>query len=132
MSRENVEIVRRMYEEAETRPEALYEFLDDQIEWDTSALDMAGTPEGRGPDTVRSFFRSWTGAFEEWHFEADELMGAGDLVIARIRQWGRGKTSGVTVENSFWQVWTLRDGKAIRANHYREKADALEAAGLTE
>jgi ketosteroid isomerase-like protein len=131
MSRENVEIVRRMYEEAKTRPEALYEFLDDEIEWDTSALNMAGTAEGRGPDTVRSFFRTWTGAFEEWNFEADELMDAGDMVIAHIRQWGRGKTSGVTVQNSFWQVWTLRDGRAIRATHYQEKTDAVEAAGLS-
>jgi ketosteroid isomerase-like protein len=132
MSEENVEIVRRMYEESKTDPEALYEFLDDEIEWDTSALDMAGTAEGRGPATVRTFFRTWTGAFEEWDFDADELMDAGDAVIARIHQWGRGKTSGVTVENTFWQVWTLRDGRAIRATHYREKADALEAAGLSE
>ena len=130
MSEENLEIVRRMYEEAKARPEALFEFLDDEIEWDTSALDMAGTAEGRGPETVRTFFRTWTGAFEEWEYEADELMETGDMVIARIRQRGRGKTSGVTVENTFWQVWTLRDGKAIRSTHHREKAEALEAAGL--
>jgi ketosteroid isomerase-like protein len=132
MSEENLEIVRRMYEEAKARPEALFEFLDEEIEWDTSALDMAGTAEGRGPETVRTFFRTWTGAFEEWEYEADELMETGDMVIARIRQRGRGKTSGVTVENTFWQVWTLRDGKAIRSTHYREKAEALEAAGVPE
>ena len=127
-----MEIVRRMYEQSKTRPEALFEFLDDAVEWDTSALNLPGTPQGRGPETVRSFFRSWTGAFEEWGFEADELTGADDAVVARIHQWGRGKASGVTVENRFWQVWTLRDGKAIRATHHLEKADALEAAGLRE
>ena len=116
MSEENLEIVRRMYEEAKTRPEALFEFLDEEIEWDTSALDMAGTAEGRGRETVRTFFRTWTGAFEEWEYEADELMETGDVVIARIRQRGRGRTSGV--------------GKAIRSTHHREKAEALEAAGL--
>jgi ketosteroid isomerase-like protein len=132
MSEENVEIVRRMYEEAKTRPDALYEFLDDDIDWETTELDMAGTAQGRGPDTVRSFFRSWVGAFEDWGYEAEDLIDAGDAVIAQIHQWGRGKASGVMVENSFWQVWTLREGKAVRATHHRKKAEALEAAGLSE
>ena len=132
MSQENVEIVRRMYEEAKTRPEALYEFLDDGIEWETSGLNLPGTPQGRGRETVRSFFRSWTGAFKEWDYEVGELTDAGDEVIVRIHQRGRGKASGVAVENQFWQVWTLRDGKGIRATHHFKKADALEAAGLRE
>jgi ketosteroid isomerase-like protein len=132
MSNENVEIVRRMYEESKSRPEALFEFLDEAVEWETSALNLPGTPQGRGRETVRSFFRSWTGAFEEWGYEADELIGAGDTVLARIHQWGRGKASGVTVENRFWQVWTLREGKGIRATHHLDKAEALTAAGLSE
>jgi ketosteroid isomerase-like protein len=132
MSQENVEIVRRMYEESKARPEALFEFLDEDIDWETTGLDVPGTAQGRGPETVRSFFRSWVGAFEEWGYEAEELIDAGDAVIARVHQWGRGKASGVTVENRFWQVWTLREGKAIRATHHVEKTEALEAAGLSE
>ncbi len=132
MSQKNVEIVARMYAEARTRPEALFEFLDDDIEWETTALDMAGTAQGRGPDTVRSFFRSWVGAFEEWDYVAENLIDAGDSVVARIHQWGRGKASGVTVENRFWQVWTIRGGKAIRATHHTDRDKALEAAGLSE
>jgi ketosteroid isomerase-like protein len=132
MSQENVEVVRRMYAEVKTRPEALFEFLDDDIEWETAGLDLAGTARGRGPATVRSFFRSWIGAFEEWGFEAEQLTDGGDAVIARIRQWGRGKASGAVVENSFWQVWTLHDGKAVRATHHRTESEALEAAGLSE
>jgi ketosteroid isomerase-like protein len=132
MSQENVEIVRRMYEESKTRPEALFEFLDEDVDWETTGLGVAGTAQGRGPDTVRKFFRSWVGAFEKWGYEAEELIDAGDAVIAQVHQWGRGKASGVTVDNRFWQVWTLREGKAIRATHHKEKAEALEAAGLQE
>jgi ketosteroid isomerase-like protein len=29
-------------------------------------------------------------------------------------------------------VWTLRDGKALRAHGYMTKAEALDAAGLRE
>ena len=42
------------------------------------------------------------------------------------------KAGGVSVDNHFWQVWTLRDGKVIRSTHHWEKAEALEAAGLSE
>jgi ketosteroid isomerase-like protein len=29
------------------------------------------------------------------------------------------------------QVWTFRDGRIVRIQYYREKNEALEAAGLT-
>jgi hypothetical protein len=38
--------------------------------------------------------------------------------------------SGFPVEDRFRQVWTFRDSKVIRTTHHREKARALQAAGL--
>ena len=49
-----------------------------------------------------------------------------------LRQWGRGKGSGVPVEYRFFGVWTFRDGKVIRYKGFNERAEALEAAGLRE
>ena len=132
MSEENIEIVRRMYEQANERPEALYEMLADDVHWDASAAGQLELSTVHGREAVVEFFRRWVGAFEDWGFEPEELIDAGDCVIARIHQWGRGKGSGVQVADRFWQVWTFRDGKAIRATHHREKADALEAAGVSE
>jgi ketosteroid isomerase-like protein len=132
MSQENVEIVQRMYDQTLENPEALYEILDDNIEWETGGLGYPNAPAGRGREVVREFFREWVGAFEEWGFEVEELIEAGDSVVACIHQWGRGKSSGVTVDQRFWQVWTMRDRKAIRATHHSERAAALEAAGLSE
>jgi ketosteroid isomerase-like protein len=71
------------------------------------------------------------GAFEKWDYEAGKLIDAGDAVVARVHQWGRGKASGVIVENRFWQVWTLREGKAIKATRHTDKTEALKAAGLS-
>ena len=45
---------------------------------------------------------------------------------------GRGKGSGVDVEQPSTSVYTLRDGKLIEARMYREHGKALEAAGLEE
>jgi hypothetical protein len=51
-----------------------------------------------------------------------------------VRISGRGKRSGVEIEIDMplWQVWTLRDGKAVRWRIFRSKQEALEAAGLRE
>jgi ketosteroid isomerase-like protein len=45
---------------------------------------------------------------------------------------GRGKASGVAVERTWAYVWTIRAGKALRMDGYTDRAEALEAAGLTE
>ena len=132
MSEENVEIVGRMLDQARQDPEVVLGMLADDVEWDTKDLQLPGPSTRFGPDGVREFFRDWVGAFEAWDYEAEELIDAGDATVVCLHQWGRGKGSGATVENRFWQVWTIRAGKIVRATHHREKAQALEAAGLRE
>jgi hypothetical protein len=52
-------------------------------------------------------------------------------VVVRVKQGGRGRASTVGVEMpAYWQVYRLRDGRAVRVEIYREEADALKAAGL--
>ena len=40
--------------------------------------------------------------------------------------------SGVPIVIHFFQLWTIRDGKVRRIEYFRHRADALEAAGLSE
>ena len=47
-----------------------------------------------------------------------------------MRSRGRGKSSGVEVEDTSANVWTIRDGKAVAYRLYRDQDEALEAAGL--
>jgi ketosteroid isomerase-like protein len=70
------------------------------------------------------------GAFDDWGYDVEEVMEAPDSVMVRSHHWGRGKGSRVPVEARFWQVWVMRDGKAIRITHHIDKRAALEAAGL--
>jgi ketosteroid isomerase-like protein len=53
-------------------------------------------------------------------------------VLASLTFRGRGKQSGVETNWSLWQLWTLRDGKAVRGQGFTNSAEALEAAGLRE
>ena len=53
-------------------------------------------------------------------------------VLLLTRQSGRGRESGVPIVIHFFQLWTIRDGKVWRIEYFRHRADALEAAGLSE
>jgi ketosteroid isomerase-like protein len=122
-----------MLDQGQERPgEGLLEILDDEVQFEVGALGIAGLTTFHGPDGVMEFYVRWLGSFEDWGYETEELVDAGDGVVVGIHQWARGKGSGAAVDNRFWQVWTLREGKVIRSTHHWEKAEALEAAGLKE
>jgi ketosteroid isomerase-like protein len=129
----NGEIVRRYLDQARNDPDAVWDIFAEDVEWETNELASPDFPaEARGPDAVREFFRRWIGAFEGWDYEVEELMEGPGTVAVKIHQWGHGKGSGVRVENHFWQIWTMRDGKAVRVTHKIARRDALGAAGLSE
>ncbi len=88
--------------------------------------------EYRGPEGFRRFLESFWSEFDEPVAEIRDLIDAGDHVVAAQTFRGRGKQSGVETSWDLWQVWTLRDGKAIRGQGFTSEAEALEAAGLRE
>jgi hypothetical protein len=46
---------------------------------------------------------------------------------------GRGRDSGVEAEMRTFGIWTFREGKVSRfTGGYRDRAEALKAAGLRE
>ena len=132
MSQENVRVVRRFLDHAREDPD-VWEIFDEDVEWEVGKLSLPDFPaRSRGPDGVREFFRRWVGAFEEWAYEVEEVIDARDAVAVELHQWGRGKGSGARVDLRFWEVWMMRDGRAVRVTHCIEKADAIQAAGLSE
>lgn len=131
MSDQNVKIVQRFIDQARETPDAVWDIFDEDVEWELGDLSIPDfPPTSHGPDGVREFFRRWVSTFEDWGYEIEELVDTGDAVAVRVHQWGRGKGSGAAVDQRFWQVWIMRDGKAVRVTHQIEKADALAAARL--
>ena len=131
MSQEHVELLGQALSAAPADPGPLFAILDEEVEWDY----VGAFPESktyRGPDAVREFFLEWSGAFDDFDLEAEEMIDAGDFVLALLHQWGHGKESGAQVENRTWQVFTFRGGKVIHCRGYGTKREALKAAGLSE
>jgi ketosteroid isomerase-like protein len=66
-------------------------------------------------------------------FEPEELIDAGDNVVAFIHVSGTGKTSRAPVEERVATVWTFREGRPVASEYFGEdRAAALEAVGLSE
>src|SRR5262245_11857147 len=113
MSTDNVELVRAYIEAiAERGFDAAGELIDRDFEMSQLPLHPeAGTY--RGPEAIESM-QAWVGSFEEFHWEADEYIDAGDQVVVVIGESGRARGSGVEVDQRFGTVYTLRDGKITR------------------
>jgi ketosteroid isomerase-like protein len=136
MSEENVEIVRRVYDAAARHDSAtVLALYDPEVELDNTRLDIVGGAGGvyRGHDGLRSFFREWHEAWESIDYDFDDLIDAGDeRVISVVTRQARGRASGAEVKWSGALVWTIREGKVVRVVWFRSRAEALEAAGLSE
>ena len=132
MSQENVEVVRRLYQAFETRDNVFpFEVYDPDIEWYSGAPDGVGfEPVYRGHDGVRAFWRYWLESWESLEFRLDDLIDAGDDVVALIWQRNRGRASGAVIEYEWAQVWTLREGLVTRQRIFMSRQDALKAVGL--
>ena len=135
MSQENVEVVRAIYgswSEGDFR--ASVDLLDPHVvlvlgpEFGPDSPDV-GTYSGI--EAVAAYTRGLLEAWTDFTMEAEEIVGAGDSVLAGARQRGVGSSSGVPTVLHYFTLWTFRGRWVIRLESFRERAEALEAVGLS-
>lgn len=137
MSEKNIEIVRGIYEAAASDDSsAVYALYDPAVEWDASRAPMPRLIGGgrvfHGHDGLRRFFRERNAVWGEIEDVPRELIDAGEHVVSVDTERGRGRSSGVEAEMTQYAVWTIRKGKVVRVVWFPSRAEALEAAGLSE
>jgi ketosteroid isomerase-like protein len=128
MSQENLEIAQQLLNAcARGDLDAALAHADPKIVWNP-------TQEGQveGITAVRATMERWEDSFEDLEVTYEETIDAGDRVVVETRVSGRGRESGVGVDSRTYMVWTLRGKKVLRMDEFTERADALEAAGLSE
>jgi len=142
MSRENVDNARRGFaalnEAYRAGDPAIFRPILEEL-W---APDVVLVPGGVMPDSSPRPHRGWDGflqfignqmeVFDEGWVQADEFIDRGDYLIVSYRFGGRARHTGLPVELSFANLFTLRDGKVTRCEVHKTVAEALEAAGLRE
>ena len=135
MSQENVKCLQPLYEAWERGDyQSGLEVLHPDIEW-TAAADIPGGDRiCHGREAVRAFLIEWRDAWCEYRVRARQFieLDLDDQVLVLADESGQGKTSGVEVRTEFAQLWTIRDGQAVRMQEWRNWHEALEAVGLSE
>jgi ketosteroid isomerase-like protein len=134
MSQENVEVVRRIYDEGliDRGPESwLLELATSDIEYVNPPYAVEpGTR--RGPVEVVRAMRGFAEVWENSRHELHELFDCGDIVVAAVTWHIRSRGSENELVNQEAHTWTLHEGRIARFEWGQHLAAALEAAGLRE
>jgi ketosteroid isomerase-like protein len=133
MSQENVEIVRRASRFWIERDfSQMPELLDPEVVIDLSR-NVFNPDVYRGYDGVKRYVQAVDEMWDKFEARIEEVIDAGDTVVTATRISGVGRGSGVQADMQLFQVVTLRDGRVLQVTGgYRDRAEALEAAGLSE
>jgi ketosteroid isomerase-like protein len=119
MSQQDVDTLRTAYD-AFNRGDvpAVLEVLDPQMEWHEPGGGRAPRGTFRGPQSVgNDVFATVPQNFDEFRAEGEQFIDAGDQVVVTGRFRGRAK-NGQELDAPFAHIWTMRNGKAVRMEHY--------------
>jgi ketosteroid isomerase-like protein len=106
---------------------ALQEIYDPEIEVHADAGVNSGTFHGW--DGFRQWVSQWEDAWEEITYEPKEVIEFGtDLAVVPVQTAGRGRGSGIELEQEFVYVFQRREGRLIRFHLYPTRERALAVA----
>jgi ketosteroid isomerase-like protein len=132
VSQENVDKARAFIEAYNRRDfDAAVADFHPEVDW--VLPERQSSDSAKGPDEIIRFWEGIDETFDEFRLAPQEFLDGGDRVATRLRHRGRGKESGIEIDEELYhQVATFRDGKMVRLEYFAEWSEALEAAGLRE
>ena len=138
MAPENVELVERSYEllaelrEAKpgTLERAFRECFDEGFEIRIPDAYPEGAQVFRGRAGVMRWVESTREVWDEWRFERERFLEAGDQVVVLVHLSARGKGSRFEIEEATADVFRLADGGIVQLRLYVDRKVAQRATGL--
>jgi ketosteroid isomerase-like protein len=132
MSQENVDLLSAWIEAFNRRDvDAIDRLNHPAIEWQTSREDPDTTTH-RGQEAVRRYIEGYTDAFPDLHIEATECFPVGHDRVFTTNRFSGHSANGVPMDWLLTTVTTYEDGRVVRVTEYFDRAEALEAVGLSE
>jgi ketosteroid isomerase-like protein len=113
VSRENVELIQRVYQEFAETGEAVLRALDSDAEWHTAA-DLPDSDVHHGHEAIAAFVRERVDSFGDFRADIEGFIDRSAYVVGPMVLPGRihGTEQEVTLPET--QVWKVRDGKGRR------------------
>jgi ketosteroid isomerase-like protein len=131
MSQENVDRLRATWD-AWNRGDLDLSMLDPEVVFEETVLPESAGHTYHGHEGVLEAWTRWTEAWEEFTTEVEEIVDAGERLVAICTVRLQGRHSGAAMTVRYAYVYTLRDGKVIHMRSYLNPAEALESAGLRD
>src|SRR6185436_17094757 len=133
MSQENVEIVRQFSERSARMDwDGVADLVDPNVVQHGTAGGMDEGRVLRGLTEIRQDYESVEKTWDEHQIEPQEFIDAGDRVVVFLREYQRGKRSGIELTIDTAVVVDLLDGRIVRIQGFMDRAAALKAVGLSE
>ena len=132
MSEENVEIVRAGYEAVARRDmDAIAALIREHVAPDFEFESVMTGQVYRGAQGIRDLADDLLETLD-YVPAVEEMIDFGERVVAVLRISGRGTGSGVSVSQQVAMLWTFEDETLVRGKSFTSRAEALEAAALSE
>ena len=132
MSQENVEIVQRFIEAYNRRDfEGIIELMDPTFEFRSRFVGIESVHRA-SEGFPYTYFQMLDEAYDHFEVVLSEFIDAGAAVLAAGHAEWRGKASGAGGETPVLPAFWLRARKVFRAETFTDRAEALDAVGLSE
>ena len=133
MSQENVETLRRCYAAFNRRDfDELLHYVHPQVEMHPGILAPDQNTRFLGREGYREFLQGAIEAWESVAAEPKEIVEAADNRILAVDRWLFRGRDGIEIERELPTLYTFRDGLVVGIDGFTDKAEALDAAGLSE
>ena len=132
MSQENVALVRGIYDSfaAGDVPAVLGAMSPDIVWNEAENFPLADRNPYVGPDAiVQGVFARLAEQWDGFGVEVDELLDAGDAVIALGHYRGSYRATGKPIRAQLAHVWRIADGKAASFQQYTDTLQVARATG---
>jgi ketosteroid isomerase-like protein len=129
MSQENLELIKTGFA-AHNRGDldALVEVYDPDVVFETLLL---GTRHGQ--EAIRLIYEENQRTLSGYSIDPVELIDSGDQVVAVAQVNGVGPASQIAMDgDQFAFLFTIKDGRVVREQAFRNRDEALTAAGLRD
>jgi ketosteroid isomerase-like protein len=122
----DIDVVRQVVEAFRDRDVArLRTLFDEDSEFASTIAALEGGTY-RGRDGIERYMHDLDDVFDDWHSEDERYVDVGNgQVVFVYRIVGRGKGSGVPIDEEAAISWMVRDGKVLRGKVYLDPEEAL-------
>ena len=129
MSRENAELVRRIYDGRSRGDFSVgRDLLTHDFEWSQHAEAVEAGP--RAGAAIATALRNIFEVYENFRVVPDRYVSIGERVLVITHNRATARRSGMKVDQRFAYLWTVRGDKLARVEVYADERAALEAVGL--